>query len=64
MSEEEIRRYNQAGDFVADTLGVESDISDAEWERLYQLGIDYYYNEGNPLPRQGMLQALDDPEEY
>jgi|GEM_PF-5923454 hypothetical protein len=51
-SDEDIQRYNEIGDFVAETLGVDSDISDEEWQRLYDLGIDYYYNQGNPLPTQ------------
>ncbi|HEU4966956.1 MAG TPA: hypothetical protein VFT53_05800 [Candidatus Saccharimonadales bacterium] len=51
-SDEDIARYNEIGDFVADTLGVDSDMSDEEWERLYNLGIDYYYYQNNPLPEQ------------
>jgi hypothetical protein len=51
-SEEDIDRYIKIGDYVADQLNPDSDMTDEEWNRCYQEGIDYYYNEGHPLPSQ------------
>lgn len=50
-SEEDVRHYRDIGDFVAGTLGTDSDMSDEEWERLFNLGMDYYYYQGHPLPQ-------------